>query len=125
MIRRDPVNHANTSREFLLQEIAFIQELQRHRIQHQHSWITEEACPGGTCQNKLNLRQQLGGAYCDVVSLSTVPEGPEGIAIIKELMAIRMKLRRSTALMANVPYEFSLRGKWPKERYKVVCEIQM
>ena len=69
--------------------------------------------------------QQLGGAYCDVVSLSTVPEGPEGIAIIKELMAIRMKLRRSTALMANVPYEFSLRGKWPKERYKVVCEIQM
>ena len=62
MIRRDPVNHANTSREFLLQEIAFVQELQRHRIQHQHSWITEEACPGGTCQNKLNFRQRLGGA---------------------------------------------------------------
>ena len=62
MIRRDPVNHANTSREFLLQEIAFVQELQRHRIQHQHSWITEEACPGGTCQNELNFRQQLGGA---------------------------------------------------------------
>ena len=35
MIRRDPVNHANTSREFLLQEIAFVQEQYNLRLAQQ------------------------------------------------------------------------------------------
>ncbi|KAL5495894.1 hypothetical protein ACEPAI_1358 [Sanghuangporus weigelae] len=69
--------------------------------------------------------QQLGQAYCDVVSNVTVHGGPETEAIVKELIASRLKLRRSKALMANVVYEFSLRGKWPKERYVGICEIQL
>ncbi|OCB89516.1 hypothetical protein A7U60_g3311 [Sanghuangporus baumii] len=69
--------------------------------------------------------QQLGQAYCDVVSNVTVRGGPETEAIVKELIASRLKLRRSKVLMANVVYEFSFRGKWPKERYEGICEIQL
>ncbi|KAL5518361.1 hypothetical protein ACEPAH_43 [Sanghuangporus vaninii] len=69
--------------------------------------------------------QQLGQAYCDVVSNVTVRGGPETEAIVKELIASRLKLRRSKVLMTNVVYEFSFRGKWPKERYEGICDIQL
>ncbi|KAH8111149.1 hypothetical protein DFH11DRAFT_1880050 [Phellopilus nigrolimitatus] len=69
--------------------------------------------------------QQLGQAYCDVVSYATLQDGPYSGIIVKDLIAIRLKLRRSLALMTNVTYEYSLRGKWPKERYNTVYEIQM
>ncbi|KAI5115077.1 hypothetical protein M0805_006708, partial [Coniferiporia weirii] len=69
--------------------------------------------------------QQLGQAYCDVVSYATVPDDPGTARLVKELIAIRFKLNRGRALMANVAYEFSLRGKWPQERYTTVHEIQM
>ncbi|KAH8111150.1 hypothetical protein DFH11DRAFT_644694 [Phellopilus nigrolimitatus] len=69
--------------------------------------------------------QQLGQAYCDVVSYATLQDGPHSDIIVKDLIAIRLKLRRSLALMTNVTYEYSLRGKWPKERYNTIYEIQM
>ena len=69
--------------------------------------------------------QQIGQAYCDVLSFATVHDSPQTEAIIKELIANRLKLRRSRALMTNVAYEFSFQGKWPKERYETVCQIQL
>lgn len=69
--------------------------------------------------------QQLGQAYCDVVSNSTLRDEDMDTAIIKDLIAIRLKLTRAKGLMTNVPYELSIRGKWPKERYITVHEIQM
>ncbi|KAH8105763.1 hypothetical protein DFH11DRAFT_1278514 [Phellopilus nigrolimitatus] len=69
--------------------------------------------------------QRLGQAYCDVVSHATLQDGSHSGIIVKDLIAIRMKLRRSLVLMTNVTYEYSLRGKWPKERYNTVYEIQM
>lgn len=69
--------------------------------------------------------QQLGQAYCDVVSNATLRDEAMDTELIKDLIAIRMKLNRAKGLMTNVPYELSLRGKWPKERYVTVHEIQM
>ncbi|THH04285.1 hypothetical protein EW145_g5635 [Phellinidium pouzarii] len=69
--------------------------------------------------------EQIGYLYCDIISYATVPDGPHKEIIIKDLFAIRMKLRRSLALMQNVTYEFSLRGKWPEKRYNTIYEIQM
>ncbi|KAI5122416.1 hypothetical protein M0805_002966 [Coniferiporia weirii] len=69
--------------------------------------------------------EQIGHLYCDIVSYATVPDGPHKEIIIKDLFAIRMKLRRSKSLKQNVAYEFSLRGKWPEERYSTIHEIQM
>ncbi|KAH8109100.1 hypothetical protein DFH11DRAFT_1629750 [Phellopilus nigrolimitatus] len=69
--------------------------------------------------------EQLGQLYCDIVSSATSPDGPHREIITKDLIALRMKLRRSIALKQNVAYEFSLRGKWPEARYNTVNEIQM
>ncbi|KAG2336424.1 hypothetical protein BDR05DRAFT_1005899 [Suillus weaverae] len=41
------------------------------------------------------------------------------------LCPIRSKLKRSLVLKENVIYEFSLRGKWPAERYHKILKIQM
>ncbi|KAL5501058.1 hypothetical protein ACEPAH_9445 [Sanghuangporus vaninii] len=68
---------------------------------------------------------QLGASYCDVVSFATAPEGPHKEIINKDLIAIRMKLRRAASLKKNITYEFSLRGKWPEKRYDIINEIQI
>ena len=67
--------------------------------------------------------------------------------IVQDLVAVRMKLRRSKALGKNVFYEvsvaiifshlhycghlrsflsqFPFRGKWPAQRYETVLELQL
>ena len=68
-------------------------------------------------------------------------EGPKHV--IQSLIAIRLKLKRSIVLRANIIYEvsreactifmfpaqvasqFSLRGRWPAERYQKILEIQL
>lgn len=69
--------------------------------------------------------EQLGQAYCDVVSNASLRDENMDNALVKDLVALRMKLKRARGLMTNVPYEVSLRGKWPKQRYITVHEIQM
>jgi len=50
-------------------------------------------------------------------------EDPQNV--IQSLIATRLKLKRSIALSANIIYEFSLRGRWPAERYQKILEIQL
>lgn len=49
--------------------------------------------------------EQLGQIYCDIVSFATTHNHPENQSIIKNLVAIRMKLRRVAVLADNVAYE--------------------
>lgn len=62
--------------------------------------------------------------------------------VIQNLIAIRLKLKRSIVLRANIIYEvgggfdgnsasheivsqFSLRGRWPTKRYQKILETQL
>ncbi|KIP04314.1 hypothetical protein PHLGIDRAFT_493842 [Phlebiopsis gigantea 11061_1 CR5-6] len=70
---------------------------------------------------------ELGAVYCSVVSFANKPNSYEidRGAIVQSLLAIRLKLKRSLVLRTNIIYEFSLRGKWPAERYQKILEIQL
>ncbi|TFY51396.1 hypothetical protein EVJ58_g10592, partial [Rhodofomes roseus] len=70
---------------------------------------------------------ELGSVYCSIVSFANT-RGRHGVnrgEIVQALIAIRMKLRRSVMLKTNIIYEFSLRGKWPADRYQRILELQM
>ncbi|KAK0473358.1 hypothetical protein IW261DRAFT_1503962 [Armillaria novae-zelandiae] len=49
----------------------------------------------------------------------------ESQQVITSLIAIRSKLNRSAVLKTNVIYEFSLRGRWPAQRYHKILELQL
>lgn len=70
---------------------------------------------------------ELGAVYCSIVSYANNPYRNEDDTqrIMQSLIAIRSKLKRSLVLRTNVIYEFSLRGKWPAERYHKILEIQV
>lgn len=68
---------------------------------------------------------ELGSIYCSVVSYANSHVDGDNTTIVRSLLAIRSKLKRSLVLKENVIYEFSLRGKWPAERYHKILEIQM
>ncbi|KAF5346488.1 hypothetical protein D9756_010113 [Leucocoprinus leucothites] len=68
---------------------------------------------------------ELGSIYCAVVSYANTHRESEVQEIITSLIAIRSKLKRSVVLRANVIYEFSLRGRWPAQRYQKVMELQL
>ncbi|KAH9974520.1 hypothetical protein BJV74DRAFT_782419 [Russula compacta] len=67
----------------------------------------------------------IGSAYCLIVSYATSPHIEDPQHVIQDLIAIRLKLKRSIVLSANIIYEFSLRGRWPAERYQKILEIQL
>ncbi|KAI0917777.1 hypothetical protein AcV7_007101 [Taiwanofungus camphoratus] len=70
---------------------------------------------------------ELGSVYCSIVSFANT-RGRQEVKrgeIIQSLVAIRMKLKRSVVLKTNIVYEFSLRGKWPAERYQKILELQI
>ncbi|KAK7688323.1 hypothetical protein QCA50_008695 [Cerrena zonata] len=74
--------------------------------------------------------EETGTVYCAIVSFANshqrAPHGEvDRDSIIKSLIAIRLKLKRSLILKTNIVYEFSLRGKWPSERYQKILEIQL
>ncbi|KAG1814722.1 uncharacterized protein BJ212DRAFT_1361725 [Suillus subaureus] len=68
---------------------------------------------------------ELGSIYCSVVSYANSHVDKDNSNIVQSLLAIRSKLKRSLVMKENVIYEFSLRGKWPAERYHKILEIQM
>lgn len=68
---------------------------------------------------------QIGQLYCDILSMATVRDAVRTEKIVKNLIAVRMKLGRTRALRRNVAFEFSLQGEWPADRYKRILEIQM
>ncbi|KAI0638721.1 hypothetical protein C8Q77DRAFT_1044286 [Trametes polyzona] len=70
---------------------------------------------------------ELGAVYCSIVSFANTREHQE-IArgeIVQSLVAIRLKLKRSLVLKTNIVYEFSLRGRWPSERYQKILDLQL
>jgi hypothetical protein len=68
---------------------------------------------------------EIGSIYCSVVSHANSYVDGDSPTIVQSLLAIRSKLKRSLVLKENVIYEFSLRGKWPAERYHKILEIQL
>ncbi|KAA1476343.1 hypothetical protein DENSPDRAFT_932985 [Dentipellis sp. KUC8613] len=68
---------------------------------------------------------QIGSIYCSVVSFANVRHTDDTAEILHSLIAIRAKLKRSIVLGTNIIYEFSLRGRWPAERYQKIVEIQL
>ncbi|KAI0770884.1 hypothetical protein BD413DRAFT_553337 [Trametes elegans] len=70
---------------------------------------------------------ELGAVYCSIVSFANTREHQE-IArgeIVQSLVAIRFKLKRSMVLKTNIVYEFSLRGRWPSNRYQKILDLQL
>ncbi|KAL4063403.1 hypothetical protein V8B97DRAFT_1930456 [Scleroderma yunnanense] len=68
---------------------------------------------------------ELGTIYCATVSFASNRNVDEPALIVQSLLAIRRKLRRSLVMKTNVTYEFSLRGRWPAERYQKILDIQL
>lgn len=69
---------------------------------------------------------EIGAIYCSIISFANSRRERESSQeIVTSLIAIRSKLKRSLILRANVVYEFSLRGKWPSERYHKLLTIQL
>lgn len=68
---------------------------------------------------------ELGSIYCAILSVSNTRNMKEVEEINSSLLAVRSKLRRLRAFRTNVVYEFSLRGRWPMERYNQLTEIQL
>ncbi|KAI0716122.1 hypothetical protein C8T65DRAFT_738161 [Cerioporus squamosus] len=70
---------------------------------------------------------ELGAVYCSIVSFANTREHQEVTRgeIVQSLIAIRLKLKRSLVLKANIVYEFSLRGRWPSQRYQKILELQL
>ncbi|KAI0318442.1 hypothetical protein OF83DRAFT_1242217 [Amylostereum chailletii] len=69
---------------------------------------------------------EMGTVYCSIVSYASARHSTqETRPIMQSLIAIRAKLKRSTVLRKNVVYEFSMRGRWPAERYQKIVEIQV
>ncbi|KZT00914.1 uncharacterized protein LAESUDRAFT_523085 [Laetiporus sulphureus 93-53] len=70
---------------------------------------------------------ELGAVYCSIVSFANT-RGRHEVnrdEIVRALVAIRMKLKRSIVLRNNIIYEFSLRGRWPSKRYQRILELQI
>ncbi|KAF8067019.1 hypothetical protein FPV67DRAFT_1769133 [Lyophyllum atratum] len=68
---------------------------------------------------------ELGAIYCAIIGYAYTPREKDVHEINLSLLAVRSKLRRTTARRANVIYEVSLRGRWPAERYHKLFEIQL
>ncbi|KAF8991841.1 hypothetical protein BDQ17DRAFT_1413587 [Cyathus striatus] len=69
--------------------------------------------------------QELGAIYCSIISFANAHDEHEIQDIVTSLIAVRSKLNRSIFMKANVVYEFSLRGRWPAQRYQQVLDLQL
>ncbi|KAH9016429.1 hypothetical protein EDB83DRAFT_2439318 [Lactarius deliciosus] len=76
-------------------------------------------------QSLATTASEIGSVYCSVVSYASSSHAENPQHVIQSLVAIRLKLKRSIVLRANIIYEFSLRGRWPAERYQKILEIQL
>ncbi|KAG7440516.1 uncharacterized protein BT62DRAFT_910398 [Guyanagaster necrorhizus] len=68
---------------------------------------------------------ELGAIYCCIVSYASTRRYADSQQVITSLIAIRSKLNRSAVLKTNVIYEYSLRGRWPAQRYHKILELQL
>ncbi|KZT35081.1 hypothetical protein SISSUDRAFT_1064765 [Sistotremastrum suecicum HHB10207 ss-3] len=68
---------------------------------------------------------EIGSLCCSIVSFANTQRQDRTPDILKSLIAIRAKLKRSLLIQTNIDYEISLRGRWPRERYKTILDIQM
>ncbi|KAJ7905803.1 hypothetical protein B0H14DRAFT_25200 [Mycena olivaceomarginata] len=68
---------------------------------------------------------EIGTMYCDIVSYANTRHGMDPQEIVTGLIAIRSKILRSITLKGNAIYEFSMRGRWPAERYQKIMELQL
>ncbi|KAI0318290.1 hypothetical protein OF83DRAFT_1057097 [Amylostereum chailletii] len=68
---------------------------------------------------------ETGSVYCAIVSYANARHSEDTRQIMQALLAIRSKLKRSIVLRTNIIYEFSLRGRWPAERYQKIVELQL
>lgn len=85
---------------------------------------------------------EIGYLYCSIVSYATTRRPEDLKNIIRNMVALRSRLRKLQAQTANVQYEvrfivlpnwlvilslyqFSIRGKWPTARYKKVLDLQL
>ncbi len=70
---------------------------------------------------------ELGILSTKIISHAVTSEGrvvrQKGLS--KSLIALRAKLRRTNLASANIAYEFSIRGRWPRERYQKLFVVQM
>jgi len=68
---------------------------------------------------------EIGTMYCDIISFANLRHGMDPQEIVTGLIAIRSKILRSITLKSNAIYEFSMRGRWPAERYQKIMELQL
>jgi hypothetical protein len=68
---------------------------------------------------------EIGGMYCQTVTLAVKPDLLETKQAIAHLSAIRYKVRRLGMLKTNISYEWSARGPWPLKRYNELEEIEL
>jgi len=66
----------------------------------------------------------LGSLCCSLVSYANSQRHEDTHDIVKNLLALRHKLASSVVIQQNIDYEFTIRGRWPRERYRMVHEIQ-
>ncbi|KAF8311865.1 hypothetical protein DL93DRAFT_2115513 [Clavulina sp. PMI_390] len=67
---------------------------------------------------------ELGTIMCSVISNASSQQRERQPALVKDLIAIRSKIRKLKAQSSNASYEFSLRGKWPAGRYTAISTMQ-
>ena len=68
---------------------------------------------------------ELGNILCSILSLASSHDKAQQPQLVKNLILIRSKLKRSKAQAQFASYEFSLRGKWPAERYNKIFDLQV
>jgi len=68
---------------------------------------------------------EIGGMYCQVVTLAASPNTVETKHAINHLIAIRAKVRRLMVLKGSISYEWSLRGRWPLKRYEELEQVEL
>ncbi|KAF8991825.1 hypothetical protein BDQ17DRAFT_1370248, partial [Cyathus striatus] len=69
--------------------------------------------------------QEPGAIYCSIISSANSHEEHAIQDIVTGLIAVRSKLNRSMFMKSNAIYEFSLRGRWPAQRYQQVLDLQL
>ncbi|KDN53019.1 hypothetical protein K437DRAFT_219732 [Tilletiaria anomala UBC 951] len=68
---------------------------------------------------------EIANLHCQAISYAAWQEEGKPTGMTKALIALRGKLRRLNVASANITYEWSLRGTWPKQRYQALFEVQM
>lgn len=79
-------------------------------------------------QSHASTIHRLGILHCKLIAFTLNHDegGDVDPAVLSaEIISLRAKLRRLDARKAQVAYETSLRGAWPRERYEMLFETQL